>query len=156
MTNKSLHNTDTDARVRLGSFRRWVRDDRGSAAAELSVLLPVFILFFGLVTYSGRTGEAQAVADGAARWAARTLSIARDPGDALAAAEADAAATVGVGRAACQTMGFSYTVTDTEVTVTITCEADVSELLLLPVPGSRTITASATEVRDRHVETGGP
>jgi hypothetical protein len=49
-------------------------------------------------------------------------------------------------------MAFSPVITDTEVTVTISCEVDVSELILLPVPGSRTIEASATEVRDRFVE----
>jgi hypothetical protein len=128
------------------------RDDRGSAAAQLAVLLPGFILFFGLVTYSGRSGEAQAATDGAARWAARTISLARSPDDAVADAEADAASTLRVGRAACRTMDFSPVITDTEVTVTISCEVDVSELILLPVPGSRTIEASATEVRDRFVE----
>lgn len=132
---------------------RWhIRDDRGSAAAQLAVLLPVFILFVGLVTYSGRSGEAQATTDAAARWAARTISIARHPADAMADAEADAASTLRVGRAACRTMAFSPVITDTEVTVTISCEVDVSELILLPVPGSRTIEASATEVRDRFVE----
>jgi TadE-like protein len=132
------------------------RDDAASATVELAALLPVFILFFGLVTWWGRTADAQATADAAARWAARTISLARGPTEALAQAEADASTTVGEGRAACQTMGFEPAVTATEVTVTVTCTVDVSELLLLPVPGSSTITATATEPLDQYQERGQP
>jgi Flp pilus assembly protein TadG len=127
-------------------------DDRGSAAAQLAVLLPVFVLFYGLVTYSGRSATAQASTEGAARWAARTISIARDPSSAVGDAEADAAATLEVGSRACQAMAFSAAVSDSEVTVTISCEVDVSELMLLPIPGTRAIEATATEVRDRYRE----
>lgn len=127
-------------------------DDRGSAAAQLAVLLPVFVLFYGLVTYSGRSATAQASTEGAARWAARTISIAREPSGALGEAEADAAATLDVGSHACQTMDFTAAVSDSEVTVTISCEVDVSELMLLPIPGTRVIEATATEVRDRYRE----
>lgn len=128
--------------------------DVGSASVELAALLPVFILFLSLVTWWGRTADAQATADAAARWAARTISIAREPSDAYGQAESDAAGTVREGRAACRTMGFEPAVSETEVTVTVTCTVDVSELLLLPVPGTSTITATATEPLDQHRERG--
>lgn len=131
------------------------RDDAGSATVELAALLPVFILFFGLVTWWGRTADAQATADAAARWAARTISLAREPTEAFGQAEADASDTVREGRT-CQTMGFEPSVSATEVTVTVTCTVDVSELLLLPVPGSSTITATATEPLDQHRERSQP
>ncbi|HZA81794.1 MAG TPA: TadE family protein [Actinomycetes bacterium] len=127
----------------------WDRSDRGSAAPELAVLLPVFILFFGLVMYAGRLARAEATTESAARWAARTMSLARDPATAAGTAQADAAATLDVGSAACATMGFDYQISDTAVTVMITCQVDVSELMLLPVPGSQAIQASSTEVRDQ-------
>jgi Flp pilus assembly protein TadG len=135
--------------------RLWVawtrRDDRG-AVAELAALLPVFILFAGLVTYAGRVGTAHTSTEAAAQWAARTISVARDPGAAVADAEADAAETLEVGQAACQSMTFAPTITATEVTVTISCTVDVSDLILLPVPGTQTITGSASEVRDQFHE----
>ena len=131
---------------------RRARGDRGSAAVELAVLLPVFVLLFGLVTFWGRHAEGQAVTDAAARWAARTLSIARDPADAAPAAEADALATVRAGRAACQSMSFTWSATATEVTVTLSCTVDSSQLMLLPVPGSAAITATAVEARDQYRE----
>jgi Flp pilus assembly protein TadG len=131
---------------------RRARDDRGAAAVELAALLPVFVLFFGLVVFWGRHAEGQATTDAAARWAARTLSIARDPADAAAAAQADAAATVGESQASCASMGFEWSATATEVTVTLSCSVDTSELLLLPFPGTSTITSTAVEVRDQYRE----
>jgi Flp pilus assembly protein TadG len=132
---------------------RFRRDDRG-AVAELAALLPVFILFAGLVTYAGRVGTAQADTEAAAQWAARTISASRDPEAAVANAEADAASTLEVGQAACRTMGFAPVITATQVTVTISCSVDVSDLILLPVPGSQTITGSGSEVRDQFREQG--
>lgn len=135
-------------------MRRSHLTDGGSASVELAALLPVFILFLSLVTWWGRTADAQATADAAARWAARTISIAREPADAFGQARSDAADTVREGRAACRGMGFEPVVGETEVTVTVTCTVDVSELLLLPVPGTSTITATATEPLDLHREQG--
>jgi Flp pilus assembly protein TadG len=137
--------------TRLGS--RWRRRDDRGAVAELAALLPVFILFAGLVTYAGRVGTAQADTEAAAQWAARTISAARNPETAVADAQADAAATLEVGQAACTSMDFVPVITDTQVTVTISCSADASDLILLPVPGSQTITGTATEVRDQFRET---
>ena len=56
--------------------------------------------------------------ESAARHAARTISIARDPTAAVGVAETDAATTVRVGSPRCLDMGMSHTVTDDQVTVT--------------------------------------
>ena len=143
--------TPPRAFARLGS--RWrSRDDRG-AVAELAALLPVFILFAGLVTYAGRVGTAQADTEAAAQWAARTISAARNPETAVGDAQVDAANTLEVGQSACQSMDFAPVITDAQVTVTISCSVKASDLILLPVPGSQTITGTATEVRDQFRET---
>lgn len=129
------------------------RDDRGAVSMEMVVLLPtVFVLILGFTTYVGRRSEGQAVTDAAARWAARTISIARDPAAAAGGAEADALDTVRAGRASCGEMSFSWSATDEDVTVTLSCTVDASELLLLPVPGTTTITSTATEPRDQYRE----
>jgi hypothetical protein len=139
-------------RVRAHAIRRWDRRDDRGAVAELAALLPVFILFAGLVTYAGRVETARTSTEAAAEWAARTISAARDPESAVPDAQADAASTLEVGQAACEWMGFAPDISETEVTVTISCTVDVSDLILLPVPGSQTITGTATEVRDRFRE----
>ena len=94
-----------------------------------------------------------AAVESAARHAARTISIARDPDAAAGVAEDDAAITVRLGSALCESMDFDPVVVDGEVTVTVTCQVDLSELALLPVPGT-TVQATATEVIDRHREGG--
>jgi hypothetical protein len=105
-----------------------------------------------LLIYAGRMNAGHAAVESAARHAARTISIARDPSLALGVAEDDAAVTVRVGSALCESMDFAPLVADGEVTVTVTCQVDLSELALLPVPGTATVSATATEVIDRHRE----
>ena len=120
------------------------RDDRGEGALDISVMATCFFIpCLLLLIYAGRMNSGHA---------ARTISIARDPTLALGVAEDDAALTVRLGSALCEDMDFDPVIGDGEVTVTVTCQVDLSELALLPVPGTATVSATATEVIDRHRE----
>ena len=129
-------------------------DDRGSGVVELPVMAVfVFAPLLVLAIFVGRMHAGYGAVESAARHAARTISIARDPTAAVGVAESDAATTVRVGSARCLEMGMSQTVTDDRVTVTVTCTVDLSEASLLPViPGVRSVSATAVEPRDRHRE----
>jgi hypothetical protein len=129
-------------------------DDRGSGVVELPVMAVfVFAPLLVLAIFVGRMHAGYSAVESAARHAARTISIARDPTAAVGVAESDAATTVRVGSARCLEMGMSQTVTDDAVTVTVTCTVDLSEASLLPViPGVRSVSATAVEPRDRHRE----
>lgn len=131
-----------------------LRGDRGSAAGELVVLAPVFFLFVAAIVYFGRLNVSSARVEAAARTAARTISLSRDPAGAVAGAEADAAEMTQDGSPLCGDMTFEATVTAEQVTVDIVCELDLSEFTLLQVPGKTTLEASAVEVIDRHRESG--
>jgi Flp pilus assembly protein TadG len=129
------------------------RDDRGEGALDISVMATCFFVpCLLLLIYAGRMNSGHAAVESAARHAARTISIARDPTQALGVAEDDAALTVRLGSALCESMDFDPVIGDGEVTVTVTCQVDLSELALLPVPGTATVSATATEVIDRHRE----
>jgi Flp pilus assembly protein TadG len=129
------------------------RDDRGEGALDISVMATCFFVpVLLLLIYAGRMNSGHAAVESAARHAARTISIARDPTQALGVAEDDAALTVKLGSALCESMDFDPLIGDGEVTVTVTCQVDLSELALLPVPGTATVSATATEVIDRHRE----
>jgi Flp pilus assembly protein TadG len=129
------------------------RDDRGEGALDISVMAVCFFVpCVLLLVYAGRMNAGHAAVESAARHAARTISISRDPTLALGVAEDDAAVTVRLGSAMCESMDFTPVVGDGEVTVTVTCQVDLSELALLPVPGTATVSATATEVIDRHRE----
>ena len=134
--------------------RRGRSDDRGSGVVELPVMAVfVFAPLLVLAIFVGRMHAGYSAVESAARHAARTISIARDPTAAVGVAESDAATTVRVGSPRCLEMGMSHTVTDDQVTVTVTCTVDLSEASLLPVvPGVRSVSATAVEPRDRHRE----
>jgi hypothetical protein len=135
---------------------RWGRgrDDRGSAPLEMIVLASVSFAFVAAVVFAGRVNIASIHVEGAARAAARKLTIARDPADVVVEAREEAEEAVGLGSPLCRTMTFDddvKTAADsglTFVTVDISCEVDLSEAVLVGVPGSMTVSASATEVVD--------
>lgn len=132
-----------------------IGQDRGSASVELVILAPMVGVLLACVVLVGRVQSARADIEGAARSAARDLSIARDPFAALDHIEADLRQTLNVGTPTCKTMAFTPTITATTVTVTIACQVDLAAAAVLPVPGSITVSATADEVIDIYRETNG-
>jgi Flp pilus assembly protein TadG len=129
------------------------RDDRGSVSVELVILAPLFgLLLLGVVAV-GRVQQAHADVDAAARMAARDLSIARDPYGRLHTVQQRVAAMLDVGSPSCRAMAFDAEIGDTRIDVTVACNAELQEAALLPVPGSMTVTGTATEIRDAYRET---
>lgn len=134
-------------------------DDGGTVTAELVVLTVVFFAFIAAIVFAGRMTVGSAQVEAAARSAARTISIARDPEGSFADAKAQAQDIAGYGSAICTEMAFEPHVrrpADPEETgtveVDIACTVDLSEISLIEVPGAITIDASAVEVLDRFRE----
>lgn len=117
------------------------------------MLAPVFFVFIALVIFVGKLNVGSAHVEAAARSAARTISLSRDPAGAEAQAERTARDMVKEGKPMCESMTFDADITAAEVTVTVSCEVNLREAALLAVPGTKTVTASATEVIDRYRET---
>lgn len=130
--------------------RQRTGDDRGSGAVQLPLMATVFVAFASLMLFVGRVNETSADVDAAARYAARTISLARDPTAAVTAAESDAELTVSAGSSACQTMTFDHTIEADYVTVTVTCRV---ELAGLGIPATWDVTGQAQEPIDRWRET---
>lgn len=135
--------------------RRQRRSERGSVTVELAILTPLVGLLLAVVVLAGRVQIARADLEGVARGAARDLAIARDPLAAATSVRAGLESTLDVGSPSCRTMTFSPTVTDQLVTVTVGCVVDLDAAAVLPVPGSMTLTATATEIIDVHRERTG-
>lgn len=128
--------------------------DSGSITVELVILAPLTAVLLAAVVLVGRVQSARADLEGAARSAARELSIARDPAAAVPAARELAEAMVEVGSPTCRSLDFESTVDADAVEVTLRCRVDLEAASLLPVPGSMTVEASASEVVDRFREDG--
>jgi Flp pilus assembly protein TadG len=130
-----------------------LRGTRGDAGPlELVILVPVVLLVFGLVVAFGRATTAQQHVQHAAAVGARAAAAAQTAGGGTnAAARVVRDSLAGVGMTQCGAPSVSGTWTPGgRVTVTVSCVVDLGDVTRLGViPGSRTLTASATEVIDR-------
>ena len=130
------------------------RQERGSAAVEITLLTPLLVIMVLFMVFLGRLTEARAVIADAAHQAARAASIAPTPAAATAQAQ-QAAATALAGRGlACQhftvTMDLAGFTPGGTVRATVTCTTGLTDLALLDVPGSQTLSASFTSVIDTY------
>lgn len=133
---------------------RRLRDDRGSVSVELAILAPLVGILLACVVLVGRVQISRADLEGAARSAARDLSIARDPYAALGDVQDGLEVTLRVGSPSCRSLSFTPVIRETEVSVTIACTVDLQAAAVLPVPGTMTLSASATEIVDVYREVG--
>lgn len=118
----------------------------------MAIIAPLFGLLLVAVIAVGRVQNGRADVEAAARMAARELSIARDPNGQVGAAQQVAAAALDVGSPSCRTMSFDAAVGAELIDVTVTCSVDLQDASLLPLPGSLTVSATASEPRDRYRE----
>lgn len=130
-------------------------NDDGSATVELAILAPALLLALSVVIMGGRIMIASNAAESVGGSSARAASLARTPGEATAAAQRVASADLARQGLKCAGGGPSVS-TDTSnwsgrpasVTVHVTCEVALSDIGMPGLPGSRTITATATSPVD--------
>jgi Flp pilus assembly protein TadG len=139
--------------------RRWPGGERGSFAVELAILAPVLIAFIVMVVDGGRLTWAKSRVQGAARDAARAVSINHNDGQAAYAAAqqamTDALANSGVNCApdpVVLTPDPRFTAIGNGETVTATVVCHVQFVMF----GTRDITRQQQSVVDqyRQVTTG--
>lgn len=129
------------------------RDERGSMAVEVVLMIPILVLFMLLVVAGGRYVSVRADMDAAARDAARAASLERSSGAARSAADASASAAL-EGSASCRMGGF-----DTDfrpggsVTVTIDCAVPNDGLGLLGLDGTLDMSATGSAPLDTYRRT---
>ena len=135
-------------------------DERGSAVLEAAIGLPAFLLFIGLILFAGRVAIATQAVDSAAAQAARTASIARTQTTANSTAQSAATGTLTDQQVNCtrttvrvDTHGFTAPVGQpATVTATVSCAVNLSDLAVPGIPGTRTVTATASSPIDTYRE----
>lgn len=134
-------------------LRRFLRDEQGSAATELTLLTPALILMMLFVVLCGRVTQARLHVDDATHQAVRAATLARSAGQARTEARATAEAALGQAGVTCQTLtvdtrldGFQPGST---VSATVACQVGFADLTALGIPGTAAMTATATSVVDR-------
>lgn len=136
-------------------MRTHPRDDRGSLAVELSIIMPLLLLLLALVYAYGRMAQANGTIEAGARDGARAASQARSLDEAKAAAEAAVEDSLGPG-APCtladQTLRVNVRDNRFEpgypVTIKASCVYPLGDLGLPGVPGTVTLTSSFTSPVD--------
>ncbi len=129
------------------------RGERGDAGPlEMVILMPVLLLAFALVVLFGRTTTAATDVEHAARVAARAAAAAQSVGGAQSRAATVAAESLASSGLACVDRSVSVSGSvqpGGRITVTVRCrvsQADVTRYGF--IPGSRTLSATASEVVD--------
>jgi Flp pilus assembly protein TadG len=144
-------------RLRAALTARWRRvaqiPDAGSSTAEMALLTPLLVMLLLFVVLCGRLAGAQIDVDAAASSAARSGSIARSQGAAMADAEQTARDNLAAQGVTCESTDISVSTGGLRpggaVTVTVSCRVRLSDLTLLSIPGSRVVRASATSPIDQ-------
>ncbi|MEV0449785.1 TadE/TadG family type IV pilus assembly protein [Streptomyces sp. NPDC050600] len=133
--------------------------DRGDAAIEAVIVVPLLLALALVVIAGARLSLAGQTADAAAQAAARAASLERTPAAGQSAAQTAAAAVLAHEdqpctstrvRAATSGLGVQLGQVST-VTVTVSCTVPIGDLLLFGGgPGVRTVSASFTSVVDAY------
>lgn len=137
----------------IGELTAWWRSDRGSIAAEISLITPFLVMLMVFVAvFIHRGVDARIRIDDAAHQAARAASIERSPATATAAAESTASAALSEAGLVCRSLSV-HTATDGprpagSVAVTVSCDVDFGSAVLLSVPDDRRLSATAIEPVD--------
>jgi Flp pilus assembly protein TadG len=142
--------------IRSTLRRRWrqvrATGDAGSSSAEAALLTPLLVMVLLFVVLCGRMASAQIDLNAAASNGARAGSLARTEGAARTNAQRAALDTIAARGVTCRQPAVSVTTGGLRpggaVTVTISCSVRMSDLTLLGVPGSRSVSATATSPVD--------
>ncbi len=139
----------------------WWRVECGSVTVEAVLLAPVLVMLLVFVAVVVHRGvDARLRLDDAAHQAARAASLQRTPSAAVAAAQATATSALAHAGLVCRDAAVSTTTSSSRgstVVVSVRCTVDFGQAFVLGVPGSRTLSATASEVVDtyRSQPTGG-
>lgn len=138
--------------------RLLVRDDRGFSPIETAIVAPLLLTLLLIVIGAGRVAKANMSVDAAAYSAARAASISRTSGEASGQAQSAARDTLSQQGLQCapanvdvDTSAFSTQVgSRSSVNVTVTCTVPLADLSIPGMPGTRTVTGTASSALDSY------
>ena len=128
------------------------RDERGSLAVEMAVIIPSILLIFGLIYAYGRAATVNGTLESGTRDAARSATIARSYDEARDRAREVVREAILELPQSCQ-QSVSVNVSDTfepgePITVDVACTYALSDLGLPGAPGDITARSSFTSMLD--------
>lgn len=133
-----------------------LRDDEGSVSTEIALsYVPLMVLAALAIIACLRLVSANSDVHAAAAAAARQASLVRTPAGAVAAGKDAAAATLQGRNMTCQphttTLNTGGMTPGGQVSVTVDCTVHLEDLFGLGLPGSVTLSSTASQPVDRYV-----
>lgn len=127
--------------------RRLARGERGSAAVEFVLILPLVLAMLLFVVGLGRMAQARINIEGVAADAARAASLERNTARSAHAAREAAERSLGDGGVSCSQLTVSVDVSAYQpggrVTATVSCTARLADVALSGLPGNRKFSSTA-------------
>lgn len=137
----------------------FLRDQRGSATVELTLLAPLLILLLLFVVFCGRLADTRLRINDAAHQAVRAATLARSSTQTQADAQSTTDSALASAGVACQNLAVDAHTgamqPGSTVTVTVTCHIALSDLTGLGIPGAVATHATASSIVDIYRSTGG-
>lgn len=138
--------------------RRRDHSDRGTAAVELTLLVPALMVMLGLMVGGGRLWFARTTVNEAAQTAARSASLARTAGEAARSGAEAGRSSMDTGGLRCtdrtvhvDTGAFAVPVgTPATITSTISCSVQFGDVFLPGMPGSITLKGAGASALDTY------
>lgn len=153
MNSVSSPNGPTKPRAQTKQRRRF-RGERGSAATEVVILVPMAVLMVGFVITVGRLSSTNQDVHSASRDAARAAAVRQYPAAAQADANQAATTTLTARGVSCRNLTINVDTSQMQpggqVTATVTCEIGLDDVVGLGIPGSKTVTATSVAVVDTY------
>lgn len=142
--------------------RRVLTDERGSNAAEIVIIAPIVVMLILVLVTAGRTASADNATQSAAFAAARAASLSRDTATAATAAQDAAQRAMDHSGINCLTLTVDLNASGLNtplgttgiVTASVHCTVNLSDISLPGIPGSRTMSSTATSPVDAYRERG--
>lgn len=133
----------------IGQFVRvrWERQSSGTAAIELVLVAPIFMLILVFIVGLGRMAHARQQIESVAADSARAASLERVTSRSQDAALSAAQHSLGDAGVSCRDLSVRVDLSRFEpggdVSVTVSCRADLADVTLAGFPGSKTFVAQA-------------
>lgn len=134
--------------------RRAERWERGTASAELVVLVVPIMVLVGFAVFVGRYSATNQEVSSAARDAARAAAVLGAPAAAQVAGEAAAEESLADRNVSCTVLTTRVDTSQLrpggQVTAEVACQIGLADIAGFGLPGSRTVRATATAVVDTY------
>lgn len=139
-------------------LRKVLRGERGNSSVSFVMIAPALVLVIGFLIFAGRISIAGNVVESAAAAASRDASLARTQAGSVANATEAAKRVITQQGISCTSINVAIDTSGLRAPLgqlgtmraTVTCQANLSDIGIPGIPGSKTLTSTASSPVDAY------